>query len=329
MISIIVPVYNTERYLSQSIESVISQSFSDWELVLVDDGSTDSSGKVCEKYAAGDNRIKTIHKNNGGLSSARNAGLREATGDYILFLDSDDLLLPEALKNLWEVRQQTGGDIICGKYIKFNDGRGIPVIEETIKPDRTEIKAYTPKEAVREVLYQKTIDNSVAAKLYASFLFNDVKFEEGLYYEDLDIFYRLFFKAGLIVNTNIPVYLYRQHDSSYIHTFSIGREDMLTVTSRIVDFMSQHSPELLPAAKSRQLSANFNMLLLLAAHKKELNGKDREDAKNIAVECWETIKKLRKDCLRDKEVRLKNKAGILLGYIGGRKFLEQAGKLFY
>ena len=110
-ISIIVPVYQAEKYLSKCIESVLRQTFSDWELLLIDDGCRDSSPEICDRYAAKDDRIRVFHKKkNAGVSEARNWGMREAKGEYIAFLDSDDGFEPKALETMWSLREQTDAD---------------------------------------------------------------------------------------------------------------------------------------------------------------------------------------------------------------------------
>lgn len=122
LISIIVPVYNTEKYLDQCIQSVLAQTYTNWELLLIDDGSTDSSGAICDKYAGEDNRIRVFHKANGGVSSARNLGLDNAKGEWITFIDADDSVKPEYLSNLLK-HTHTGADLIFS-YAEFHYANG-------------------------------------------------------------------------------------------------------------------------------------------------------------------------------------------------------------
>lgn len=325
MISIITPVFNAESFLKEAIESVCSQSYTDWELILVDDGSTDSSGKLCDQAVEKNEKIKVVHKENGGLSSARNAGIDIATGEYITFLDADDLLNTDALQTFMNHQIDTEADIICGKTIKFKDKSSLNIPNVSY----SNAKIYSSKDAIKTTLYQKNIDNSASNKLYSSKLWKNLRFREDTYYEDLDIFYQVFLKANKIANISEVVYLYRQHDSSYIHTFNLARKDMLSVTSRMTDYFDCHFPELSPAAHSRQLSANFNMFLQLAANNKRIESGEKEEADRIANQTWKKIKELRKECLKDPDVRFKNKVGILAGYLGGKKFLEVLGRLFY
>lgn len=126
-ISVIVPVYQAEKYLPGCVESVVNQTFSDWELLLIDDGCTDASPALCDGYAAGDSRIRVWHKENGGVSSARNLGLQEARGEAIAFLDVDDRYTPECLETLWNLREQSGADTAaCAHLNLWPDGRQEP-----------------------------------------------------------------------------------------------------------------------------------------------------------------------------------------------------------
>src|SRR5690554_7275643 len=117
MISVIIPVYNSEKYLHKCIDSVLAQSYTNFELILVNDGSTDGSGKICDEYAEKDERVRVFHKDNGGVSSARNIGLKNSSGDYIIHADSDDLMLSGALESLYYEAKQSNSDIVIGNYI--------------------------------------------------------------------------------------------------------------------------------------------------------------------------------------------------------------------
>lgn len=321
MISVIVPVYNAEDYLREAILSVFSQTYEDWELILVDDGSTDSSGKICDSFSSQSSKVRVTHIKNGGVSHARNVGIDMATGEYITFLDADDVIPTNAFSILQSIASSTKGDIICGRYLTFESYKDID-LRQYKKKTNTE---YSSTEAVNETLYQRTFDNSVSAKLYIRSLWKDIRFRENIRYEDLDIFYRIFLKAEKIINTSNIVYLYRQHKDSYIHIFNLRRTDVLEVTDRLTHYMADNYPNLLPAAKDRQLSANFNILGLIAA-----NGMtDDPEASPIADACWEKIKELRLESLRNPNVRLKNKIGILISYLFGRNGVEMLSKFVY
>lgn len=325
MISVIVPVYNAEDYLEEAILSVFSQTYKDWELILVDDGSTDSSPALCDKAVKQSSKVKVTHKPNGGLSSARNAGMEIATGEYFLFLDADDILPANTLQLLKAVAQGYEADIVCGDMMRFCGKT--PTTHDIHPSDKNSyyIKTFSPEEAISDILYQKTIENSVSAKLYKRYLWEETRFRENTWYEDLDVFYRVFEKASKIVWIDVPVYFYRQHPGSYLHNFNLRRSDVLKVTERLIIYIGEYHAKLLPAARSRQLSANFNILGLIAA-----NGMtNTSESAPIADECWLKIKELRGESLRNPNVRLKNKIGIIVSYLFGRKGVEVLSKFVY
>lgn len=179
-ISVIIPVYNSEKYLPQCMDSVLAQTYGDMEIILVDDGSTDGSPAVCDGYAAKDSRVQVIHQQNGGAGAARNAGLDAATGDYIGFIDSDDYIEPDMYEKLYRAIQKTGADMsLCDFYYVWPDGRTDtfePMLEETIAPRRGyELVEFAPT-------YWRYI--SLVNRLYKREIFDTVRLREGRICED-------------------------------------------------------------------------------------------------------------------------------------------------
>lgn len=312
-------------YLEDAIESVKSQSFTDWELILIDDGSTDRSPQICDEASSLNPSVITVHKKNGGLSSARNAGLEKAKGDFICFLDGDDILPPDALSNLSKWQKIYDADITCGSMHKFASAGPVPSLSSK---NSFTLEVLTADRAVEKILYQKGLDNSVSNKLYKARLWKNIRFREGISYEDLDVFYKVFFQSKKVISIPATVYLYRQRQESILHSFSLRRKDVLEVTGRLEEYMREHRPQLLPAAQSRRLSANFNILLLTDANFDRLSPAEKDEAKKLEQKCLQQIKRLRRECLKDPEVRLKNKIGILLSYTG-LPLLKILGKLIY
>ena len=171
MVSVIIPIYNVEKYLAECIESVINQTFSDLEIILVNDGSTDNCREICENYKRKDNRIKLIHKSNGGPSSARNAGIDIAKGDYFTFIDSDDYIMPDMIEQLIYVSQSTDADIsiCCKSDYKDESDKGI----------NKDIEILTKEETLKCILTEKKILTSPCGKLYKRNLFNKVRYPDG------------------------------------------------------------------------------------------------------------------------------------------------------
>lgn len=304
IISVIVPVYNGERYLAACLDSIITQSYKLLEIIVINDGSSDFGLEIAQKYSEKDDRIKVYTYENGGLSVARNRGLSLATGDYITFVDADDLLLPRALETMYRILKKHGGDIIQGETIRAK------VHKEIQLPKKFPYLEFKPEEAISNVLYQKKLLPSVCAKLYKRDLFKDINFEKGLLYEDLNIFYLLFERANKIIWIDFPVYFYRDTDGSIINTWTPKRLDVLKVTENIENYMLTHYPGIIGGARDRRLSANFNMFALCS-----LNGE-----KEKASECWKLIKNYRMKALWDSQVRNKNKVGILLSFLGPNIF---------
>lgn len=300
LISVIVPVYNVEGYLAACINSIIAQTYSNLEIILVDDGSTDSSGSLCDTFAAKDSRIRVIHTANGGLSCARNHGIDISKGDYITFVDSDDTITPDALSTLYSLVNEHNAEIAMAT---FNDHRNC----------RGRVVTLPGIDAAARMLYQKDMDSSACNKLYHRNIFNLQKFTEGIYYEDLDFVIRLLPNIDKVAWTDKSLYNYRLRPSSITGNFSLKRLDVLDVTDRIEEAAKQQWHNLLPAARDRKLSANFNMFVLLTR-----NGYARSEHTD---RCWRNIKALRMGSLLDRNVRLKNKLGILAS-LPGRRFLH-------
>lgn len=207
MVSIIIPVYNVKPYLKRCVESVLNQSYTDFETILVDDGSTDGSSAICDEYLERDTRIRVIHKENGGLSDARNAGINAAVGEYIIFVDSDDFLDKDALDILTkEIRP--GVDIIIGGYKKIIGNQMVLFTCDGIETG----KEYTPYDYLKRV----RIDVVAWGNLYRRQYMLDHKlfYRKGFIHEDNELFPRLYLNADKIVGTGGTVYNYVVRDGS-------------------------------------------------------------------------------------------------------------------
>ena len=218
-ISVIIPIYNSEKYLDRCIQSAVQQVYPNLEILLVDDGSVDSSGKLCDEWQEKDHRIRVIHKENGGLSDARNAGLDAATGDYIAFLDSDDYLAPDMLQNLFSAAKAADAKIsICNFLYVDEDGRPLSWRNRTF-PIRDEV--ISGLEAVDRTMmdeekgwYYVTAWN----KLYRKELFSDIRFPFGKIHEDEFIAHHLLGKCDRIACIRSVGYYYVQRPGSIIHS---------------------------------------------------------------------------------------------------------------
>ena len=212
MVSVIVPVYKVEDYIRECIDSILAQTYPDFELILVDDGSPDICGRICDDYAKGDNRIKVVHKVNGGISSARNAGLEVAKGEWIMHVDGDDWIEPDMIESLIEAAQVTGADLVFGDFMKYGPSAGynkLPTWGSDKKKSMSNYLAYT----------MTTIWGSIARRsLYAD---HSLKSPEGISYcEDFHLIVRLCHFANKIVNVHRPFYNYRYRSTSIMSNMS-------------------------------------------------------------------------------------------------------------
>ena len=200
-VSIIVPVYNVEKYIYECVDSLLNQTYSDTEIILVDDASPDACPSICDEYALKDTRIKVIHKENGGLSDARNAGLDIATGDYVLFVDSDDYIVSDMVEQLMYMTEKSGVDIAACGYSGDVEALSVGVSDDYC--------IASAEKALKYILVEKRMNTSASTKLFAKSLFEDVRFPVGKIYEDYATIYKTFHRAGKIAYTEAKKYYYR------------------------------------------------------------------------------------------------------------------------
>ena len=208
-ISVIVPVYKVEKYLNKCVDSILVQTFTDFELFLVDDGSPDRCGEICDEYAQMDNRIIVIHKSNGGLSDARNAGIDRMTGKYVCFVDSDDWISKDALSSLYDAITRTGSQVATGNIISvYEDGK----TEELYFPVRKET-VLTGEELLTTLLRPNAIN-----RLYVSSIFKELRYPVGRLYEDVFVYHKILDQIDKMVLTGKPSYYYLMRSGSIMHT---------------------------------------------------------------------------------------------------------------
>lgn len=216
--SIIIPVFNAEKYLSDCLESILSQSLSDYEIVLVDDGSTDASGSICDEYAKKYAFINVIHQPNGGLAYARNVGLKNANGEYVFYIDNDDLLSDTDVLAKINSKLSSNPDIVAFGSVKYYD------ISKTKEQYRFNLcvseQAKRPSDVYLELIDKDAYFNSAWSKVIRrQFLIdNKIEFERGLLVEDNDWYYRVVCKVQSIELINEPLYIYRQREGSITHS---------------------------------------------------------------------------------------------------------------
>lgn len=213
-ISIIMPAYKVEDTIARCIQSIINQTYSNLEIILVEDGSPDRCPEICDEYMRNDARIKVIHQKNGGLSKARNVGLSNATGDWILFVDSDDYIDYELCEKVHDCAVKNKADIVMFGFTKFKDGEQIKcsVVES--------VSRLLNKDEAMGLLSDPNIGNFSWNKFYKRSLFNDIKYPEGRVYEDLATTYKVIDRASQICLLETKLYYYYQSDNSITHTIT-------------------------------------------------------------------------------------------------------------
>lgn len=240
LISVIVPIYNISAYVDDCVQSVCAQRYDNLEIILVDDGSTDDSGLRCDIYSSMDSRIKVIHKKNGGLSDARNVAIDICSGDYITFIDGDDIVSPDYIDKLYRLIKSTDSQIaICG----HKDFYTLP-IADSVKTDSFIV--FSPDCAIREILVNGKFTTSAWAKLYYRNIFDHIRYPKGKLFEDLPTTWKTFDLANRIVFTPSQEYFYRQNPSSIMNSkFNPKKLDIINNHRSLIEGLTERRPELL------------------------------------------------------------------------------------
>lgn len=231
-ISVIIPVYRVEKYLSECLNSVLGQTFQDFEVVCINDGSPDNCDKILSFYAGRDKRIKVFKQQNQGLSGARNTGLDKATGKYVFFLDSDDTIPSYALSTLFQIIETTGVPLVCSRF--FLRGTNDPLYS-----------SYTIHQGLRDFVADKRIFSSACNKLYSAEILKKHRFIRGIYFEDWPFLMCLMGGIDRFVTTNVPCYTYREEGSSITRSsFNQRKVDSYLVGVDTVYHYYQNRPDL-------------------------------------------------------------------------------------
>ena len=300
LITIIIPIYKVEKYLKRCINSIINQTYKNLEIILVDDGSPDNCGKICDEYEKKDKRIKVIHKENGGLSDARNIGINKARGNLISFVDSDDYIENDCIEILYRNMKNNDCDISICSYQSFYD-------EIKLKHEKEKIIILNNEEALENLLYQKNTTTSAWAKLYKADLFKNIRYPKGKICEDLDTTYKLFEKSKKIVISSLEKYYYFQREDSIINSkFSKKRMDAIDYTKDILKLIRNKYPNILQSAYNRLF---MEAIFIIIQIPKNEHKKEQHQLKQI-------IKELRLPVLKDKKSKKAYRVIALSSFLG-------------
>lgn len=256
-VSIIVPVYKVEKYLEYCVKSLINQTLNDIEIILVDDGSPDSCGEICDKLAKSDERIKVIHKINGGLSSARNAGIDVATGEYIGFVDSDDWIEPDMYEYLLKLIKEYNADIADCEMLETAQRQFTKINQKEV------IEKLNQKEALDMFfrVSKSNINYCVCDKLFKKVIFEKVKFTEGIIFEDIDFNYKALMHVDTVVVSNsCKYYYYKNAEGISRNSFRKKDLELLNVWDEIIELSKKYTPSYTEHAKFNRKRADFGLL---------------------------------------------------------------------
>ena len=300
LISVVIPVYNVKKYLNRCIDSVIRQTYKKIQIVVVDDGSTDGSDKICDEYLRTDKRIQVIHKANGGLSDARNVGIKKAEGKYITFIDSDDEVTEDYIEFLYKLIKKMNADmsicshvdIFCRRNKRHDWGTG----EECV---------VNKKEVLEKMLYKEGFDVSACGKLYPLELFSNINFPKGKLFEDAATTYKLIDQCNMVALGLQGKYLYYIHPESIVNSdFSKEKLDLNFATEEMCAYIEKKYPDLKNATERRRLYAAFSSLNQLYKNKNI----DRKAEKFLL----DIIKKYRWSVLKNPRANVIDKNAIIL-----------------
>ncbi|MCS3344629.1 glycosyltransferase [Bacteroides xylanisolvens] len=299
--SIIVPVYNVETYLAKCVDSILAQTYTNLEIFLVNDGSSDCCGKLCDEYAKEDKRIKVIHKKNGGLSDARNVAIDVATGEFITFIDSDDYVTDDYIMTLYSLIEKYECKVSIALYNTFVEGSKPKVVNRVYREDcQTNIKA------IEEMFYQEKYDTASWAKLYHSSLFaTGIRYPKGIVYEDLATTYLLIFQSDKVAFCNRRIYNYLlRRDSIEGSSFSSKKMDSALKVCELMESHLDILGKVMQAYQCRMMSFFFHLLLKMP---------DGYEHRNML---YKRIKAMRWSVLCNSRARKKARVASLLSYFG-------------
>lgn len=319
LLSVVVPIYKVEPYLDQCVESIVNQTYSNLEIILVDDGSPDNCPKMCDDWAERDSRIRVIHKENGGLSDARNAGVAVATGEFLAFVDSDDYLEPEMYEVMLSALCRTGADMIsCGIYFVKN-GKKTPAFclkQETVFP---------AEEALREVLLRGCIHASATDKVFRRKYFHGREFPPGEIYEDMAIVPRMIGEAGAVGQVGVPLYNYRLDNSSITRSGYSPRKRILVQRFQdLENYLKEAYENLLPCLDVLRSDMCQGMLYRLLDNP-EVKRQYREDYRLFYEQFRKSFPGRVRQKKMDRDLLLK---GILI-YFGIYYYLHELKRRFW
>lgn len=280
LISVIVPVYRVEPYIEKCIDSIVNQTYERLEIILVDDGSPDTCGEICDRYAKEDSRIRVIHKENGGLSDARNVGMERASGEYIAFIDSDDWIEPNMIEVLYRACVDSGARMACCGRFDANEDYSK---RKGICPNKDEV--VSTEDMLNYMLSSNGTSCIACDKLYHKDLFLGVRFPKGKIYEDIPTVYKCVIRAEKIALCAIPLYNYYHRSTAITNmSFSPRLFDYTEHTKMVLEEMEKSYPSVLDSAKKMRVESIAFLLSKISLQKREIRKKYKAEYKELLRE---------------------------------------------
>lgn len=307
-ISVIIPVYNVDKYIEKCVLSLVNQTYQNIEILLIDDGSPDNSADICDQLSVEFDMVSVLHKKNGGVSSARNAGIDISKGEYICFVDGDDYVSEDYVSDMVNVAMATDADIVTTNQFKvWDNGKseelfdfGLPLGEYIIK---------SGIDTLSDMLYGKTCYATCCCKLYKSEIFKDIRFPSLSMGEDSFTMYSCFLKANKVAHLHKPNYFYLQHEASAMHTDNFDKfYDYIQLSDNFIKTVNENYPSLFLPATNRLIENNFWVYMKMRHYPDKYKTQLQHITSNI--------KKYRKYCLHDKNVSVRTRIACLLSYFG-------------
>lgn len=307
LISVIVPIYDVEKYLARCVDSIVNQTYKNLEIILVDDGSPDLCPQMCDDYAEKDSRIKVVHKKNGGLSDARNAGMAVAKGEYISFIDSDDYVSDDFFECLLDVMNKENSDIAECSVVKLYEDNRFDEFSDDLS-----VKTYDTQDAMSVLIAENPFHQHVWNKLYKTELVRDIPYAVGKLNEDEFWTYQVFGRANKVSKLNKTMYYYFQRNSSIMGVgYNIRRLDALEGKANRQKYIENNFPELSTQAK---IDLYGSCMFAYQSVLKFLSGADKKKALSI-------IKKYKNNCnLSFDEIKLADKSARKYFYLAKCNF---------
>ena len=258
LISLVIPIYNVEKYLDKCMDSVLAQTYDNFEVILVDDGSTDNSGKMCDEYAKRDSRVTVYHKPNGGLSDARNFGVEHCNADLVSFVDSDDYVTEDYLEYLWYLMDKYSADLSVGQFIRVSEKQ----TDIKLRYEGDADFCLDTEDALKRLCIGNGISTVACGKLYKKGYVINNKFPFGKYYEDIATTYKLVGNSKIVAVGNEKIYYYLQRDMSILHS-TINDKHMfgLIAAEEMCNYISNRFPNLIAISHVRCCTTALDIII--------------------------------------------------------------------